>query len=288
MTRREFWQGLAAGFAMMQPLHSSQGTDRHSHRAPSAALIQRVTLRTRQLETLVDFYTQALGLKATNDLVRPNVVHLSNASHQILVTLVEDLQAVPHSPRFPGLFHVAFLFEQVAEWKAVVSRAIHQGARYYGVSNHEVSWAAYFSDPEGNGIELYWDRPKELWPWEGDQVRMVTEYLPFHPEEPQQAQPLSTMEIGHVHLQLVDIRQAGDYLEQLDLRVTQASYPGAVFMARGNYHHHIAINQWNTHPGIARPENSTGLIEVGYLPALMKASSWTDTAGVRFCPAPNI
>ena len=119
-------------------------------------------------------------------------------------------------------------------------------------------------DPDGNGIEFAWDKPSADWPWAGDQVRMVTDPLPLRPllaEGSPRPADLGAFHLGHIHLQVADLTKARAYCETLDLRVTQSDYPGAIFLARDRYHHHLALNTWRVRSGTRNPRHATGLVE---------------------------
>ena len=120
-----------------------------------------------------------------------------------------------------------------------------------GSSDHGVSEAIYLSDPEGNGVELYADRPRAQWPWHKDQIAMVSraldldELLAGIPRGSPGAGPPAGTDMGHVHLHVADLAAAERfYGEFLGLAVTQRSYPGALFFAAGGYHHHVGVNVW--------------------------------------------
>ncbi|MGH7967285.1 MAG: VOC family protein, partial [Limisphaerales bacterium] len=144
-------------------------------------------------------------------------------------------------------------------------RLVNSGYPIDGASDHEVSEAIYLSDPDGNGVELYADRPSTEWRWRYGQVVMTTmpldieDLLKAAPPEPAGGERSPRMEIGHIHLHVADLAQAERfYSEFLGLAVTQRSYPGALFLAAGGYHHHIAVNTWGSRT--APPPNSVGLV----------------------------
>jgi catechol 2,3-dioxygenase len=164
-----------------------------------------------------------------------------------------DLPGV--DPRQPGLFHTAFLFDDRASLAATVLRAAQDPrSRFVGSSDHLVSEAFYFTDPEGNGVELYTDRDRSTWIHDGEQIRMATAYLDPNAYLQQHlsqaavdAGPSLPGRVGHVHLQVGDVRAASDfYVDALGFETTQSGYPGAVFASAGGYHHHIAMNTWNS------------------------------------------
>ena len=137
-----------------------------------------------------------------------------------------------------------------------------------GAADHGVSQALYLSDPEGNGIELYVDRPPGEWPpaQPDGQVQMFTDALNFNPLLEAAARtdgplmPPSTR-IGHVHLDVASLAHAeAFYAGALGLAVRQRSYPGALFLARDDYHHHLGANVWRTRAPAA--DEALGLAHV--------------------------
>jgi catechol 2,3-dioxygenase len=114
-----------------------------------------------------------------------------------------------------------------------------------------VSQAFYFDDPEGNGVELYWDRPRSGWQWDGTAVRMAT--LPLDPNAFLQqhlrddARPLGLAEVGHVHLKVGDIASAHRfYVDAVGFEVTARFGEQALFVSAGGYHHHVGMNTWQS------------------------------------------
>lgn len=227
--------------------------------------VRRVLLRTTRAERLAEFYHHVLGLVPERNPRAENETSLVHpGTGEMLITLVESPAARPAPLGTPGLFHTAFLYPDLNDWMAAVSRALRTTPGLAGAADHGVSWAVYFSDPDGNGIELAWDKPSEEWPWRGDRIQMTSLPLPLNGILASAAKTPSantgTFQIGHLHLQVADLQEAGAYLNEFGLHITQSDYPGAVFMARGTYHHHFAINTWRTHPQANPPGNYTGLI----------------------------
>jgi catechol 2,3-dioxygenase len=158
-------------------------------------------------------------------------------------------------PRQAGLFHTAILFQDQSALAGTVLRAAQDPrSRFVGTGDHLVSEAFYFTDPEGNGIELYWDRPRDQWQWSNGQVAMDSlyidpnAYLTQHLTEEVSTDPgLRPGIVGHVHLQVGDIETARRfYIDTLGFEVTVGTHPGALFAATGGYHHHVAMNTWNS------------------------------------------
>jgi catechol 2,3-dioxygenase len=185
-----------------------------------------------------------------------------------------ELVAAPGAPARPpvstGLFHLAILVPERADLARALVRLSGAGWRLTGASDHLVSEALYLNDPEGNGIELYRDRPREEWRHNpSGELAMAT--LPLDLESllaelgaagaPGDPGPMpSGTRIGHVHLQVAQLDPVERfYAGSLDLDVMVRSYPGALFVAAGGYHHHIGLNTWQSAGAPAPPEGALGL-----------------------------
>jgi catechol 2,3-dioxygenase len=142
------------------------------------------------------------------------------------------------------------------------------GWRIDGFADHDVSEAVYLADPDGNGIEIYVDRPAETWPFRNGQVEMITVPLDLDavmaeladwPGDWSGLDPASS--IGHVHLRVADLaRTEAFYHGLLGLDVTQRSIMGALFLSAGGYHHHIGANVWSSEGAPRPPKGAVGLI----------------------------
>jgi catechol 2,3-dioxygenase len=226
----------------------------------SVALTDLV-LRVADAARVSEFYEAILGLRAAP--LDGGRLGLFNGPGPPLVVLDPALEEAPRAPRgAAGLFHVAFLYDDRPALAAALRRVID--ARIpIGSADHGVSEAIYLSDPEGNGIELYVDRPRDRWPpaQPDGQVAMVTDPLDVDAllavSAPTAGPPAR---IGHVHLSVVDLVHAerfyGDFL---GFAVTQRTYPGALFLSRDGYHHHLGANTWRSNrpavpgaPGLER------------------------------------
>lgn len=215
-----------------------------------------VTLRVGDLDGMADYYANAFAMQPIEEVARGREVHrVLGRGATPLVRLVHtpDLPAV--DPRQPGLFHTAFLFEDAPALAATVYRAAQDArSRFVGSSDHLVSEAFYFTDPEGNGVELYTDRDRSTWIHDGEQIRMATEYLDpnaylqRHLEQrAMDAGPALVGAVGHVHLQVGDVERARRfYVDAIGFEPTVSTYPGALFASAGGYHHHVAMNTWNS------------------------------------------
>jgi catechol 2,3-dioxygenase len=217
---------------------------------PDQTRVSQVHLRTASLERLLQFYGGVLGFTVSRGLGSEAVISPAGTSPGMVV-LSEDRNAAPRAPRSTGLYHLAIRYPRRQDLAQAIRRLVAAEYAVDGASDHGVSEAIYLSDPDGNGVELYADRPREQWPWKDGQVAMSTEALDLENllatvkkgSEPP-APPPGT-DIGHIHLHVADLAAAERfYREYLGLAVTQRSYPGALFLAAGGYHHHIAVNTW--------------------------------------------
>jgi catechol 2,3-dioxygenase len=215
-----------------------------------------VTLRVGDLESMSSYYAQALALAPLEERARGREVHrVLGRGATPMVRLVHTPGLPGVDPRQAGLYHTAFLFDDPGSLSATVYRAAQNPrSRFVGSSDHLVSEAFYFTDPEGNGIELYTDRPRSQWGFRNGEIQMATEYLDPNAylqrhltQELLDAAPGQAGRVGHVHLQVGDVGVArAFYLDALGFEPTATSYPGALFASAGGYHHHIAMNVWHS------------------------------------------
>ncbi|WEO77203.1 VOC family protein [Cryobacterium sp. SO2] len=215
-----------------------------------------VTLRVGDLETMSDYYSRAFAMEPLEERSRAREVHrVLGRGTTPLVRLIHTPDLPGVDPRQAGLFHTAFLFETPESLAATVYRAAQDPrSRFVGSSDHLVSEAFYFTDPEGNGVELYTDRDRSVWIHDGEEIRMATEYLDPNAylqnhlnQRVMDAGPSMAGAVGHVHLQVGDLQTArAFYVDALGFEATQSGYTGALFASAGGYHHHIAMNVWNS------------------------------------------
>lgn len=224
--------------------------------------IQSVTLRVRDLAKVESFYARVLGLVSTRAGDRKALLSATAGSAPLLV-LEEHTWAAPRSPGSAGLFHTAFLYPNRRLLGAMLANLDEAGIPF-GAGDHGVSEALYLYDPEDNGIELYADRPESAWPvGPGGELRMGTEMVDLASLEQAGrkatlAEAASQATIGHIHLSVTDLARAKSlYSEKLGFPVRQSDFPGALFLGRGGYHHHLGLNIWHSRrPASAR---ETGL-----------------------------
>ena len=231
---------------------------------PADARLGAIRLRAGDVERLRDFYETTIGLRTVG--AADGVTSLG-ADGAPLVELVSDPDAAARPPRTAGLFHLALLVPTRSDLARTLRRVAGSGWPLSGASDHLVSEALYLSDPEGNGIELYRDRPRDEWPLAGESVEMAT--LPLDLEDllsepggdaPDAGMPKGAT-LGHVHLQVADLGDAEAFwVEALGLDVTARGYPGALFTSAGGYHHHVGLNTWAGVGAPSPPPGSRGLV----------------------------
>lgn len=234
-----------------------------TERLPAATAVGPVELTVRDLERSLAYYTRRIGLERLDkDDAGPVVL---GAGGFPLLSLVESASArtVRGST---GLFHFAILVPSRPDLASVLARLAATGTRLSGSADHGVSEALYLSDPEGNGIEIYRDRPAEVWPRENGRLQMVTEPLDLEAllaegnEAPTAASLPAGTVMGHVHLHVRNLAEAERfYAGVLGFEVMQRYGPSALFVATGGYHHRIGLNTWQGEGAPAPPPDATGL-----------------------------
>lgn len=227
----------------------SESTNRQAPSLPDGSRLGRVVLRVKDLEAAAAFYQNVLGLRRLDS---PAGSALLGTAQGGLVGLIHAPDAPP-AQRAPGLYHLALLLPDRAQLGAFLQHCANVRARLQGASDHGVSEAIYLVDSEGNGVEVYRDRPKDEWPMVAGGVEMIT--APVDARGVLQAgaavgtpfeAPADTV-MGHVHLRVSSIERGHRrYHEVVGLDVTQASYAGALFTSVGAYHHHVGMNTWGT------------------------------------------
>jgi catechol 2,3-dioxygenase len=226
--------------------------------------VASVTLRVSDAQRVLRLYSDVLGLKASSG---PNgTVELHAPDGPAVVHLVESPGAPPPPPRASGLFHTALRWPTRSGLAAALARLIRANYTVTGASDHGVSEALYLDDPDGNGVELYWDRPREEWPREADgSLVMYTAALDLR-------DLLSTargdewpngVDVGHVHLKTSDVdRSVSFWRDALGMDLQTQLGDQAAFLSAGGYHHHVGANTWYSRGGPDLPEDALGLMRV--------------------------
>lgn len=244
---------------------------------PAETRMSQVALDVADLDAMTRFYTDVLMLQPLAQDTRS--VSLGRDGNELVV-----LRHRPDLPRgerrSAGLFHTALLHPDAATLATVLASVAMQAPELYtGSGDHLVSQAFYLDDPEGNGVELYADRPRDEWAWNGDRIAMDTlwldpnaflaehltdsarELLETAPDRRPALAGSDAQVVGHVHLRVGQTEQAKDfYVDALGFEVT-AELPGALFVSAGGYHHHMAMNTWRT-AGVGLRAPALGLGQV--------------------------
>ena len=221
------------------------------YRLPEETRLGPVMLQVADLARSLDYYQHVLGFR----VVSQSSGRASLAAHgddTVLIELRElpGANAVPRRGRL-GLYHYAILLPDRASLGRFLAHLSSIGA-YAGMSDHLVSEALYLTDPDGLGIEVYADRDRSTWKFEARQLAMATDPLDTRSlveaggDTPWTGMPIGTR-IGHVHLHVEDIAQAeAFYHDAVGFDKMVWSYPGALFLGAGGYHHHLGTNTWAT------------------------------------------
>ena len=226
-----------------------------------------VHLRARDLDRALDFYKGLLGMRA----LRRSGNEVVLGADEPMVRLTHDPAAPRRPPGTTGLYHVAFLLPQRRDLARVLEHFSVFRQPLQGAADHLVSEALYLADPEGNGIEIYVDRPREAWTWADGRLHMTTAMLDIEDllstagDEAWSGMP-DGARVGHVHLQVASAPQALTfYRDMLGFDLTTTYGDQAVFLSAGGYHHHLAANSWESAGAPRPPKGAAGLADYAIL-----------------------
>ena len=228
---------------------AAKGIRPKGYRLPEATHLGRVRLQVADLERSIAFYENVLGFRTIRR--DEDSVSLGPHGEDREIVHLHQLSTAKPVPRrgLLGLYHFAILLPDRASLGRFVAHLSEVGA-HAGMSDHFVSEAVYLTDPDGLGIEVYADRPRGAWRYDEQQLYMTTNHLDVDDlvsaakGEPWQGMPPGTV-LGHLHLYVDDIARAeAFYHDALGFDKVVWSYPGALFMSAGGYHHHLGTNTW--------------------------------------------
>ncbi|MFL5560156.1 MAG: VOC family protein [Gemmatimonadaceae bacterium] len=248
------------------------------YRLPEATRLGRVRLQVADLARSLSYYERVLGLRVlSRDESSASLGAAGEATPIVELRERPGATPVPHNGRL-GLYHFAILLPDRAALGAFVAHLGAIGVRA-GMSDHLVSEAIYLTDPDGLGIEVYADRPRSTWRHEARQLVMATETLDVNDVVaaangvPWSGMPAGTR-LGHVHLFVADL-QAGERFYHVGLGFDKVvwSYPGALFLSAGGYHHHLGTNTWARHASPATEHDARLLDWDIVLPAATDVSA---------------
>jgi catechol 2,3-dioxygenase len=236
-----------------------------------ATSLGAVSLTVSDLGRARAFYEQVLGLVPVPAASDNGPLALTDAGGgPALVVLHEDRDSAPFDPRRSGLFHLAILVPSRIELARSLRRLADARWPLDGAADHLVSEALYLRDPDGNGIEIYRDRPRAQWPFDDrgairmDTLRLDLSDLLSELDGDATSAPsfgvAAGTRIGHVHLQISGLDAAERfYCGVLGFDVTVRTYSGALFVSAGGYHHHVGLNTWQTLGAPSPPPGGVGL-----------------------------
>jgi catechol 2,3-dioxygenase len=252
-------------------------------------------LTVADLDREVAFYTDALGFQLLER--REHEAILGAGGRPVLA--LRHLPGADLAPeRATGLYHFAILLPTRADLGRWLRHWLEAGFGVPGQGDHLVSEALYLSDPEGNGIEIYRDRPRDEWTWDGGQVRMATDPVDLRgvlADADREGKSWTGMpagtRIGHMHLKVGDIARAEAFYHDVLGFDIVARMPSALFVSAGGYHHHIGMNTWHSRGAGPAPEGSTGLrffsLELPDEAARAAVVARLDAAGIAHTEAGN-
>jgi catechol 2,3-dioxygenase len=257
--------------------------------------IGAVGLVVRDLDRLAAYYRDLLGLSV---IERIGGTARLGVDGVVLLELEHRPDALPDDNREAGLYHTAFLMPTRADLARWIVHIAKHRVPITGASDHDVSEAIYLDDPEGNGIEVYSDRPPERWHRDGklifqktdpldieDIVREIDASTATYPGAP------AGLRVGHIHLRVGDVAKAEDfYCNLFSLDVTRRR-GGATFLSTGGYHHHVACNVWHSDGAGARNARRAGLawfeFEAADSSAFEAVRTRLQSAGAALAPTPR-
>ncbi|WP_286232395.1 VOC family protein [Neobacillus mesonae] len=231
----------------------------HFHRKPTV-FVGMVNIKVKNLDYSLNFYQNIIGLQVLEKSDGKAVLTTDGETPLLILEQPENVTAKEAGTS--GLYHFAILLPTRADLSVFLRHLIQTGYPL-GAADHYVSEALYLNDPDGNGIEVYRDRPSSEWTWNNGLVDMATEQLDAQgilgeSDAEWRGLPAGTI-MGHIHLHVGDLQKAEEfYTKGLGFNVV-SYYPQAVFLSTGGYHHHIAINTWQGTGAKQPAENSVGL-----------------------------
>lgn len=272
----------AAGLLALKTMTGPARTETTMNKLPFAAdapvSVTKVGIKARDVNALADYYKHAVGLQEISR--KPGAIVLGAGGLGLLE--IEEFKAGrPDDARAAGLFHTAFLLPSRVDLARWTRHAIDDKIEVTGASDHLVSEAVYLTDPEGNGIEIYADRPQDKWAFDGSAIKMATLPLDVNgllgelnaSNSGWAGAPAGSM-VGHIHLRVGNAQEAERWWHDELNFDTMAQYGSqAVFLSTGGYHHHVGANAWQSAGAKERDPDRTGLSFVEFSSRTAKTES---------------
>lgn len=232
----------------------------HFHKKPNK-YISHVQLKVSNLQNSIEYYNTIIGFDVLEQTNTTAILTFDGSTSVLSLEEISDAQ--PLKSGQTGLYHFALLLPTRKDLGNFIQHMIQQNARV-GAGDHHVSEAFYLNDPDGNGIEVYADRPEQSWIWNDSTIYMTTEQVDVRSvlaeaEGTWNGLPAGTV-MGHIHLSVANISETENfYINALGYEVVTRFGNQATFISTGKYHHHIGLNTWNSLGGTPTPENGVGL-----------------------------
>ncbi len=253
----------------------------------AATTVGPVTLAVADLDRSLDYYQRGLGLRVLDRNDSGAVLGVDSP----LLYLVEEKGAKPKSRHTTGLYHFAILLPSRLDLARFLARLLRSGYPLGGQADHLVSEALYLTDPDGNGIEVYRDRPRDEWTMDGANIRMATDPIDLRALLRMQDSDTATVPtmpeettMGHIHLQVSDVDRAERFYHGILGFDIMAKMPRALFISAGGYHHHLGLNSWESAGGPKGALDDAGLrqatIVLPDVAALADVRARLDGAGI--------
>ena len=263
-----------------------------------ATQVGLVALTVASLERSVRFYSDIFGFTVLDQ--KAGEATLGTPSSPLLLLREEPgARPWPHDRfAYTGLYHFAVLVPTRRDLGRWLRHWLQMGLPLPGQGDHLVSEALYISDPDGNGIEIYRDRPRSEWHWDNGQVQMAVDPVDIRgvlaeaetDDEPWTGFPDGTR-VGHIHLQIGDVPQAKVFYHDVLGFDVVATMPSALFVSAGGYHHHIGMNTWHSRNAPPAPAGTAGLrfftLEIASEDARAAIAARLNAAGIPSTQTPD-
>jgi catechol 2,3-dioxygenase len=249
----------------------SSTTGAPAHALPDTTHVASVRVGVRDLERSLAWYDRWFGLLA-HALDEHGVLGLAPVGGRVILELVERSGAQPFGGHHTGLYHFALRVPERVDLARWLAHAAQQQLPLVGAADHFVSEAIYLTDPDGHGVEIYWDRPRST--WEGQVHLMTTASLDINDLfgeldtlaiSSTSARVPSDTVMGHVHLQVADLDSTVAFLRDVvGLTVMATLGHQAVFLSAGGYHHHVGANTWSSRGAPPAPDTMAHLENITF------------------------
>lgn len=234
--------------------------------------VGQVVLKISDLQHSLKFYTEVIGLRVLEE--EAHRASLTADGQAPLLVLEQPENVTKKQGRTTGLYHFALLVPSRRELADVFRHLLEVKWPLQGAADHFVSEAIYLADPDGNGIEIYSDRPAATWKWEKGEVLMATEPLDYQHLLSEEAKEWSGISeqtiIGHIHLHVAEWPETEKfYCDGLGFEIVCRYGQQALFVSTARYHHHIGLNTWN---GLGAPAPSPESAGLRYFTLIMPSA----------------